>query len=187
MDSSRPLDLVLLRRGFDLDDREVPAETGRRSIVLPPDGEKEVSVVFCLRAAQEGEGEVQVVVRQDNPLPLATLRLTATVLQRSTAPTNRAAAEAAPAERTPPERATTPRGVTPFVNPQSLVIDENLVGETSELSFDLALPRYRRRFTHVVRDKAAVLRNLFDQLDAAWHRIPLIADPLARSRAFQDN
>ncbi len=48
-------------------------------------------MVFWLRAAQEGEGEVQVVVRQDNPLPLATLRLTATVLPRSAEPVDRAA------------------------------------------------------------------------------------------------
>ena len=85
MDPDRPLDVVLLRRGFDLDDRELPHETGRRSLSLPPEGEPAVRVVFWLRAAQEGEGEVQVVVRQDDPLPLATLRLTATVLPRSEA------------------------------------------------------------------------------------------------------
>ena len=43
------------------------------------------------------------------------------------------------------------------MNPQSLVIDENLVGVVSELSFDLVLPDFRRRFTHVVEDKSAVL------------------------------
>lgn len=187
MDPDRPLDVVLLRRGFDLDDREVPRESGRRSLSLPPEGEPALRVVFWLRAAQEGEGEVQVVVRQDHPQPLATLRLTATVLPRAGVPTDRASAAALVADRTTMRRAPFAGRVTPFVNPSSLVIDENLVGVVSELSFDLVLPRSRQRFTHVVPDKTAVLKALFRRLDVAWRDIGPIEDPMARSRAFNES
>lgn len=186
MDPDRPLDIVLLRRGFDLDGRELPHETGRRSLSLPPEGEPAVRVLFWLRAAQEGEGEVQVVVRQDHPLPLASLRLTATVLPRSEQSVDRASAEAFVEARTPLRRAPFGGGVTRFVNPQSLVVDENLVGVVSELSFDLSLPDFRCRFTHVVDDKSAVLRRVFTTLDAAWRDIRVMADPVARSAAFHE-
>ena len=118
MDPDRPLDVVLLRRGFDLDDRELPRETGRRSLFLPPEGEAAVRVVFWLRAAQEGEGEVQVVVRQDDPQPLATLRLTVTVLPRSEVPMDRASAEVAAQARTPTTAMhEVAGGVKPFADP----------------------------------------------------------------------
>ena len=187
MDPDRPLDVVLLRRGFDLDDRELPHETGRRSLSLPAVGEPAVRVVFWLRAAQEGEGEVQVVVRQDAPQPLATLRLTATVLPPSAAPADRASAQADLEARSQGLKVPLAGRVTPFLNPRSLVIDENLVGGVSELSFDLVLPHVRRRFTRVVRDKTAVLKEVFRRLDVAWRDIKPLEDPQARSRAFHDS
>lgn len=187
MDPLRPLDVVLLRRGFDLDGREEPRETGRRSLSLPPEGEPAVRVVFWLRAAHEGEGEVQVVVRQDDPQPLATLRLTATVLPRAEVPMDRASVELGLATRTPMRRASFGGRVTPFLTSQSLVVDENLVGVVSELSFDLVLPGFRRRFTHVVEDKSAVLREVFRTLDDAWRDIRPMWDPVARSAAFHES
>ncbi len=186
MDPARPLEVVLLRRGFDLDDRELPRETGRRSLSLPGRGEPAMRVVFWLRAAQEGEGDVQVVVRQDDPQPLAMLRLTATVLPRSEVPRDRATAEAAQAQRAPVAGRRFSGAVTPFANPQTLVIDENLVGVVSELSFDLVLPGYRRRFTQLVPDKTAVLKEAFRRLDSAWRDLAPVADPLVRGRSFQE-
>ncbi|WP_147381542.1 DUF7363 domain-containing protein [Nocardioides immobilis] len=67
MDPDKPLDLVLLRRGFDLDAREVPFETGRRSLHLSSEDASEVKVVFWLRAAQEGVGEVQASSGRTTP------------------------------------------------------------------------------------------------------------------------
>ncbi len=114
--------------------RSTHPETGQRSLRLPAAGANEVKVVFWLRAAQEGDGEVQVIVRQRQAQPLATLRLTATVLARSAVPADRATAEAAAAAGSTEQQATVAPGVTPFLAPKTLTIDENLVGSRSELS-----------------------------------------------------
>ncbi|RHW24210.1 CHAT domain-containing protein [Nocardioides immobilis] len=79
------------------------------------------------------------------------------------------------------------RGFKSLVNPQTLVIDENLVGTTSRLSFDLALPDFRGGFARVVEDKRALLLRLFRALDDAWREIRNMPDPVARERAFQES
>lgn len=184
MDPTRPLDLVVLRRGFDLDEREAPREVGRRTIDLPP-GDGTARVVFWLRAADEGEGEVQVVVRQDHPLPLATLRLVARILPRRATPLDRRSAEDAVAQRPVVRRERPMDATTVFANPRSLVIDENRVGERCELSFDLVLPGFRSTYSHVVPHKTAVLTALFGDLDHAWQRLKDIGTPATRAAAFQ--
>jgi hypothetical protein len=184
MDPSRPLELVVLRRGFDLDDRESPPEAGHRTIELPS-GDGTARVVFWLRAADEGEGEVQVVVRQDHPLPLATLRLVSRILPRRAVPLDRRSAEDAVADRPVVRRERPMDATTTFVNPHSLVIDENRVGERCELSFDLVLPGFRSTYSHVVPHKSAVLTALFGDLEHAWQRLKDIGTPATRSAAFQ--
>ena len=84
-------------------------------------------VLAARRAGGRGRGPGGRPTGQ--PQPLATLRLTATVLPRSAEPADRAGAEAAAAAtglRAHDDRRG--RGVTPFVDPQTLTIDENLVG-----------------------------------------------------------
>ncbi len=138
-------------------------------------------MTFGLRAAHAGPGEVQVVVRQDAAQPLATLRLTPTVL-----PPGAAGRPAPPPPGHDDVEITTSiaDGVQPFLAPHSLTIDENFVGRTSSLTFELVLPGFRRSYTHVVPDKVQLLTDLFAELDDAWRTHKDIPDDRARSAAF---
>jgi hypothetical protein len=178
----RPLSVSVLRRGFELASTQ-PDEpvTGTRQLRLPAPGEPDAFVTFGLRAAHAGPGEVQVVVRQDAAQPLATLRLTPTVLPPGTAGVQ---------PPTPPDHddveltTSIADGVQPFLAPHSLTIDENFVGRTSSLSFELVLPDFRRSYTHVVPDKVQLLTDLFAALDDTWRAHKDKPDHLARSAAF---
>lgn len=173
VDPAQPLTITVLRRGFDL----APGETGRRELALPPLGEPAVTVEIALVAAELGPQEIQVVVRQDRPQPLATLRLTPEVVPPDTD---------LPPDGEPLERTTTvPRGVTAMLAPNTLVIDENLVGANSELSFELVTATSRAGFTRVVPDKPELLRDLFTEIADAYDTHRTEPDPQARTAGFQ--
>ncbi len=177
VDPDAPLVVTVLRRRFELDGRGRRRETGRRELRLPPPGEPEVETTFRLRAAEEGLGEVQVVVRQSEPQPLATLRLTSRILPAS------AVVETGEPGIGEAEVAVSP-GVSPLLSTRTLVVDENLVGTLSSLSFRLVLRGVEETHEHLVADKSAVLREVFEGLDTAWtlhRRIPSLRE---RSAAF---
>ena len=176
VDPSQPITVTLLRKGLVLAD---DAESGQRELDLPAPGEPDAELAFRLRAIAVGEAEVQVVLRQDWPQPLATLRLTSTVLPAgSSLPEG---PQATTAEATSAVAA----GVSTFLAPRTLTIDENLEGATSVLTFDLVLPDVRERFEHVVADKSSVLAEVFRGLDDAWALHRVIPNLRERSAAFQ--
>ncbi len=179
VDPAQPITITLLRRGLALAGPPGAPESGQRELHLPAPGEPDAELTFGLRAIAVGEAEVQVVVRQDTPQPLATLRLTATVLP----------AGASPPEALHPARveaaSAVAAGVSPFLAPRTLTIDENLEGATSTLTFDLVLPGVRERFERIIDDKPAVLAEVFQGLDEAWRVHREIPNLRERSAAFQ--
>ena len=179
VDPDEPITVTLLRKGLALAGAEGEQESGQRELRLPALGEPDAELIFRLRAVAVGEAEVQVVVRQESPQPLATLRLTSTVLPEGSS---------LPEETQPAMTEATSSvaaGVSPFLAPRTLTIDENLEGSASVLTFDLVLPDVRERFEHVVADKPAVLAEVFQGLDEAWRLHRVIPTLRERSAAFQ--
>lgn len=174
VDPTRPVHVTVLRRGFTL----APGEVATRSLRLPGRDEPEVEVRFTLVAATPGPQEVQVVVRQQAPRPLATLRLTPHVVPED-AEVDEAGDLVRAATAVPP-------GVGRFLVPRTLTIDENFVGTTSELTFDLVTPSRHTTFRHTIPDKGAVLADLFARIEGAWEEHRGVPGRLARSTAFQD-
>ena len=119
------------------------------------------------------------MVRQESPQPLATLRLTSTVLPAGASlpeETQPATTEAA---------SSVAAGVSPFLAPRTLTIDENLEDSASVLTFDLVLPDFRERFEHVVGGQACRARRGVPGLDEAWRLHRVIPSLRERSVAFQ--
>ncbi len=178
VDPDQPITVTLLRKGLALAQEH---DSGQRELRLPAPGAPDAELSFRLRAVVVGEAEVQVVVRQDWPQPLATLRLTSTVLPAGSS------LPAMPASSTVEAASAVAAGVSPFLAPRTLTIDENLEGATSVLTFDLVLPGTRERFEHVVADKPGVLAQVFQGLDEAWALHRLVPNLRERSVAFQSD
>ncbi|MEO5652656.1 MAG: CHAT domain-containing protein [Marmoricola sp.] len=177
VDPTQPVTVTLLRRGLALAGTQDEPESGQRELHLPAPGEADAELTFRLRAITVGEAEVQVVVRQEAPRPLATLRLTCTVLARgSSLPEQSSPATVASAVAA---------GVSPFLAPRTMTIDENLEGSTSVLTFDLVLPGVRERYEHLIADKPSVLSGVFQAIDDAWEGHKAIPNLRERSAAFQ--
>lgn len=183
LDPERPLTVTVLRRGFELDRSGPVAETGSRELRLAEAGAPDTEVVFALVAARVGLGEVQVVVRQDRPRPLATLRLTSRVLPVQSDPAALAPEEIGRGEAS----VGVAPGVSPLLVPKSLVVDENLVGTTSTLSFVLDLPGIQESFEQVIDDKSQVLAQVFDELAQAWADHQGLPTHAQRSAAFNED
>jgi hypothetical protein len=173
VDPDQPLNIALFCRNFVVPENEPDS----RDVLLPPPT-KELVVKFTVVAAEVGEGEVQVVVRQNEPLPIATLWLSATV-QRDPVPPDAEAADAKPIT------SLIASGVRQFLAPKTLTIDENLVGRRSRLSFELVLPGVRQRFERVLEDKPALIGEIFGAIDAAWTKFKELPTARERSSAFR--
>lgn len=181
VDPDKALTITVLRRGFALARSRSRSESGQRKIRLPAPGKPDVERTFRLLAVAEGVGEVQVVVRQDAPQPLATLRLTSTVLPRTAGLPEPAASGAGEV------RAAVASSISPFLAPKTLTIDENLEGGESTLTFELVLPEVRQSYEHVVNDKPGLLNELFRGLDDAWQQHRHISNLRERSAALQES
>lgn len=173
VDPDQPVNIALFCRNFVVPENEPDS----RDVFLPPPKE-ELVVTFTVVAAELGEGEVQVVVRQAEPVPIATLWLSATV-QRDPVPHGAESAE--------------PKSITSFIAsevrqflaPKTLTIDENLVSGRSRLSFELVLPGVRQKFERVLEDKTALLGEIFSAIDAAWSNFKGLPTTRERSSAFR--
>jgi hypothetical protein len=174
VDPGQPLTITLFCRNFVVPDNEPDS----REVLLPPPTE-ELVVTFTVVAAEIGEGEVQVVVRQTEPLPIATLWLSATV-QRDPVPPDAEGADARPVTGFIASE------VRQFLAPKTLTIDENLVGGRSRLSFELVLPGVRQRFERVLEDKTALIGGIFSAIDAAWSKFKDLPTTRERSSAFRN-
>lgn len=175
VDPDQPLNIALFCRNF-----AVPENQPDNQDVILPSPREELFVTFAVLATEIGPGEVQVVLRQTEPLPIATLWLSATVqLDPVTS-----AAESADAGVT----TFVPPVVHQFLAPKTLTIDENLVRGQSRLSFELVLPGVRKKFEQVIPNKAEIIGKLFSDIDAAWSEfkaLPTRARTLAFRRKLQ--
>lgn len=173
VDPDQPVNVALFCRNFAVPENQ----PGSRDVLLPPPMEESV-VTFTVVASEIGQGEVQVVVRQTEPLPIATLWLSATV-QLDPVPPNAENADATPITSFVASE------VRQFLAPKTLTIDENLVSRQSRLSFELVLPGVRQRFERVIEDKPALIGQLFSAIDAAWNDFKALPTTRERSFAFR--
>lgn len=173
VDPDQPVNIALFCRNFMVPENE----PDNRDVLLPPPKE-ELIVTFTVVAADIGEGEVQIVARQTGPLPIATLWLCATVQRDPLA----ADAEGADPK---PVMSFVASEVRQFLAPKTLTIDENLVGGQSRLSFELVLPGVRQKFERVLKDKPALLGEIFNVIDEAWSTFKTLPTTRERSFAFR--
>ncbi len=193
VDPKLPLAVTIICNGFVTVDQRRGAKRGTRSMRLPALGKPEAHVGFRVRAARIGRGEVQVIVRQDDPQPLASLRLGSEIvsgdgveppalLGQLTGDREEQQALVEPGAR--------------FLSDKVLVIDENVVGAVSRLTFELVLrderqgcrvrhiPEVRMIHERIIDDKPTMLKDLFTKIDKMWKDLHNVAPPIERSRQF---
>lgn len=173
VDPAQTVNIALFCRNFSVSENA----PDNRDLYLPPPLEESV-VTFTVVGLEIGEGEVQVVVRQGEPMPLATLWLNATVQWDPVSPTTEGPAAALITSFLSPR-------VRQFLAPKTLTIDENRVGAHSRLSFELVLPGTRRRFERVIEDKPALVGAVYGAIDAAWEDFKALPTARERSLAFR--
>lgn len=184
VDVTRDVTVTIVPRGF-----RMAADEPRTIQLRLPAGEEDVAWhEFTLTAPLPGRGEVSLIVRQGADLPLATLRLTATITDCTDRDVVAPRTVSARVSRPDPDLVALP----------SLRIDEEIVGNDSTLSIRatvgsdeaegvIRLPD-KRRFVATLYDRIAGVRvELADLQDtrergeAALRRLTQIGRSLARS------
>ena len=152
VDPELPVTITLIRDQFELVGRASPV----RTMMLPAVGKRR-EVRFRVRAPRVGEAQVQLVVRQSAPVPLATLRLLVTVQKGR--PTTRVRGTASNSVTSAPQ----------LLAPNALIVDENRVGTNSELQFAVLIEGEQwQYFERTIDDKPGVLGDLFAAIAEGW-------------------
>lgn len=173
VDPAQTVNIALFCRNFSVPENAPDS----RDLYLPPPLQESV-VTFTVVGLEIGEGEVQVVVRQREPLPLATLWLNATVQRGPVSPTTEEPDAALITSFLAPT-------VRQFLAPKTLTIDENRVGAHSRLSFELVMPGIRQRSERIIEDKPALVGAVYGAIDAAWEDFKALPTVRERSLAFR--
>ena len=149
VDPLREVEVTLVPRGFRF---AVGARRTRR--LRLPSGSGEAEVRFRIIGVEPGRGEVSIVVRQQAELPLATLRLTAQIVNADGNGLTGLARQTAAVATPDPRIAALP----------TIRIDEELVGGRSTLHLAVAVGGRSHRFTTKLRDKSAYVASVYAQV-----------------------
>lgn len=170
VDPARPVVASIAARGYRL------VRGGRRSrtLRLPADGSAH-AVSFRLEAVDPGPAEVCVVLRQDDQLPLATLRLTTVVVEGGSGE-GRVSATADAREPDP--------AVTAL---PTLRVDESATSGSSLLDVAVQLGAEHAHGCTRTLDKARVVADTYGRIGALRERLRAHGDsPPARRAALVD-
>jgi hypothetical protein len=145
LDAVREVEVAVVPRGF-----RFAAGARRTRHLRLPSGHGEVEAAFRIVGVAPGRGEVSVVVRQHTELPLATLRLTAQVVNADGSGITGLVRQAVPLTAPDAQLAGRP----------AIRVDEELAGTRSTMHMAVAVGGRSHRFTTRLRDKLAYVAGV---------------------------